>query len=204
MKNAGWTRVAEIPAIPAPGGTPTDVPPPDESIGNIIHAYPDGDIVLQDGTTTFEPMRAYQFLIGQQEFDKAQQVKELIDRSPPQALPDAVIPADEAIAPQESIPPVNPEEAPLDPTGGQPQPATGAPMQPGTEVPPLPRAPRASVNDEIQFFASKEARKDYSYSEQKELIDENLDGRARNYDKLNLKGTQYELEQESSLDFLWQ
>ncbi len=62
---------------------------------------------------------------------------------------------------------------------------------------PMPgQQPRASV----EFFESKEARKDFTHSEQKALIDENLEGRARNYDKLNLKGTHYELEQESSFD----
>jgi hypothetical protein len=158
----------------------------------VVHAYPDGDVVMFDGTTTFDPNKAYGWLLGQKEFDKAEQVKQLIDRSPPQELPPAVIPPEEAQRPQEKLP----EEAPLDPTGGQPAPASGAPVQPGAEVPPMPQQPRASV----EFFESKEARKDFTHSEQKALIDENLEGRARNYDKLNLKGTHYELEQESSFD----
>ncbi len=147
-------------------------------------------MVLYDGTTTFDPNKAYSWLLGQKEFDKAKQVKELIDRSPPQELPPAVIPPEEAQRPQEKLP----EEAPLDPTGEQPTPATGAPMQPGTQVPPMPTA------SSVEFFESKEARKDFTHSEQKALINENLEGRARNYDKLNLKGTHYELEQESSFD----
>ena len=184
-------------------GTPQDIPYDPGVEIDVVHAYPDGDVVLQDGTTTFNPERAYGFLIGQKEFDKAQQVKELIDRSPPTELPPAVIPPEEAQRPQEKLP----EEAPLDPTGGQPQPATGAPMQPGTQVPPppgqpqgqqpqFPVQPRASV----EFFESKAARKDFTHSEQKALIDENLEGRARNYDKLNLKGTHYEIDQESSIE----
>jgi len=179
---SSWVRQSElIQDIPyAPSG--------DE----VVHAYPDGDIVMYDGTTTFDPNKAYSWLLGQKEFDKAEQVKQLIDRSPPQELPPAVTPPEEAQRPQEKLP----EEAPLDPTGGQPAPASGAPVQPGTEVPPMPQQPRSKV----EFTPSKEARKDFTHSEQKALIDENLEGRARNYDKLNLKGTHYELEQESSFD----
>lgn len=94
-----------------------------------------------NGTTTFDPNRAYLFLVGQKEFDKAKLVKELIDRSPPAELPSAVIPPDEAQQPQMKLP----EEAPLDPTGGQPESQSGAPVQPGAEVPPMPVRPRASV-----------------------------------------------------------
>ncbi len=142
-KGSSWTRVAEGEIAPGPGGLPQDIPFDAASQQSIVHAYEDGDIILEDGTTTFDPSRAYQFLIGAHEFDKAKQVKELIDRSPPTELPAAVIPPEEAQQPQEKLP----EEAPLDPTGGQPQPATGAPMQPGAEVPapPAPARPRASV-----------------------------------------------------------
>lgn len=66
-----------------------------------------------------------------------------------------------------------------------------------------PRYPERYEASKIEFYASKEARKDFSHSEQKDLINENLEGRARNYDKLDLEGTHYELEQESSYeDFL--
>jgi len=66
----------------------------------VVHAYPDGDVVLYDGRTTFDPNKAYGWLLGQKEFDKAEQVKQLIDRSPPSELPAAVIPPDEAQQPQ--------------------------------------------------------------------------------------------------------
>jgi hypothetical protein len=188
-------------------GTPGDIPFDPEVTQKVIHSYPDGDVILQDGTTTFDPERAYGFLVGQQEFDKAEGVKELIDRQPPQELPGAVIPPDQAVSPQTQLP-SQPGEAPLDPTGGQPPmqggPAPGAGQPnalPGgpTQVPPPPGgmgAPRVPMAASVE----KNARKDFSYSEQKALIDENLDGRARNYDKLNLEGTHYEIEQEASVD----
>lgn len=53
-----------------------------------------------------------------------------------------------------------------------------------------------------------EARRSFSPKEQRDLVEENLDGRARNYDKLNLEGTHYEARETSfsiiDNDFLWQ
>lgn len=49
-----------------------------------------------------------------------------------------------------------------------------------------------------------EARKNFTSDEQRELINENLDGRARNFDKLKLDGTHYQLKEESyDPNFLW-
>lgn len=53
---------------------------------------------------------------------------------------------------------------------------------------------------------SVEARRSFSPKEQRELVEENMEGRARNYDKLNLSGTHYEARDTHSLldrDFLW-
>jgi len=53
----------------------------------------------------------------------------------------------------------------------------------------------------------KLARRTFTPGEQRNLVDENKDGRARNYDKLNLEGTHYQITQESSDEmsnfFLW-
>lgn len=213
-----WTRqaITDIESV----GTPADIPYDPSVEQSVVHAYPDGDVILQDGTTTFNPERAYGFLVGQKEFDKAQQVKELIDRSGPTELPGAVIPPEEAVAPNTRVSPTNPGEAPLDPTGGgqaspeppagaggpPPEAQSGAPTQPGLNIPGLPgllrRQQPGRPMTAPQSSVEKEARKDYTHSEQKELIDENLEGRARNYEKLNLDGTHYELEQESSFDDL--
>lgn len=52
--------------------------------------------------------------------------------------------------------------------------------------------------------AWKISRKDWSAQEQRELVDENPKGRARNMDKLDLSGTHYELKSASDdPDFLW-
>ena len=48
----------------------------------------------------------------------------------------------------------------------------------------------------------KHARKNYSAQEQDDLVNENLDGRARNYDKLKLEGTHYNLQEETDPYFL--
>jgi hypothetical protein len=103
--------------------------------------------------------------LAQKEFDKAKQVKVLIDRTPPsEPAPAAQMPED--------------FEAPVE------------------EIPPPP-APEDAAQ---KLMASREARKNYTISEQNDLINENLDGKARNFDKLNLKGTHYEQLTESSLD----
>lgn len=47
------------------------------------------------------------------------------------------------------------------------------------------------------------ARRNFTADEQRELIDENPDGRARNFDKLNLSGTHYQIKEEATdPDFL--
>jgi predicted nucleic acid-binding Zn-ribbon protein len=54
----------------------------------------------------------------------------------------------------------------------------------------------------------KLARRNFSQKEQEDLINENPDGRARNFDRLNLEGTHYQIKEESfnilDQDFLWQ
>jgi DNA-directed RNA polymerase subunit RPC12/RpoP len=51
----------------------------------------------------------------------------------------------------------------------------------------------------------KVAKRNWSAKEQRELIEENVKGRARNIDKLDLSGTHYELKSASEdPDFLWQ
>lgn len=42
------------------------------------------------------------------------------------------------------------------------------------------------------------ARRNFTADEQQELIDENLEGRARNFDKLDLAGTHYQIKEEAS------
>jgi len=60
------------------------------------------------------------------------------------------------------------------------------------------------VEDEKKESAWKIARRDWSSKEQRELIEENPNGRARNIDKLDLSGTHYELKSSSEdPDFLW-
>lgn len=50
----------------------------------------------------------------------------------------------------------------------------------------------------------KLARKNFTTKEQRDLIEENPDGRARNFDKLDLSGTHYEMKSASDdPDFLW-
>jgi hypothetical protein len=44
------------------------------------------------------------------------------------------------------------------------------------------------------------ARRQFTVQEQNDLINENLEGRARNYKKLNLEGTHYNQEVEASAD----
>jgi hypothetical protein len=39
---------------------------PDESPGDVIAAYPDGTIILDDGITTWNPRRAAKFLAEQE------------------------------------------------------------------------------------------------------------------------------------------
>jgi transposase-like protein/transcription elongation factor Elf1 len=54
---------------------------------------------------------------------------------------------------------------------------------------------------------STTARRNFSPKEQRDLVDENLEARARNYDKLNLEGTHYQMRDTSfsllDRDFLW-
>lgn len=52
---------------------------------------------------------------------------------------------------------------------------------------------------------NKEARKSFTPAQQRELINENMSGRARNFDKLNLEGTHYEsqVKEEDDPFFLW-
>jgi ribosomal protein L37E len=69
------------------------------------------------------------------------------------------------------------------------------------------------IDERAQHSASGwsvEARRSFSPKEQKDLIEENMDGRARNFDKLDLKGTHYETKDFAlidrgslDLDFLW-
>lgn len=62
------------------------------------------------------------------------------------------------------------------------------------------------VRHELQTESGwKIARANWSAKEQRELIEENPKGRARNFDKLDLSGTHYELKSssEEDRDFLW-
>lgn len=56
-----------------------------------------------------------------------------------------------------------------------------------------------------QPLSSKEARKNFTPAQQRDLVNENMDGRARNFDKLNLEGTHYESQVKDDDDpfFLW-
>jgi hypothetical protein len=49
----------------------------------------------------------------------------------------------------------------------------------------------------------KIARKAFSPSEQRALVDEAKDSRARNFDKLDLDGTHYVIKDDNDIDFLW-
>jgi phosphohistidine swiveling domain-containing protein/transcription elongation factor Elf1 len=53
----------------------------------------------------------------------------------------------------------------------------------------------------------KEARRTFTIREQQDLINENLEGRARNFDKINLEGTHYRTEEDDAFSsndlFLW-
>jgi len=66
-----------------------------------------------------------------------------------------------------------------------------------------------SESPELESIASvKEARKNYTATQQRELVNENLGARARNIDKLNLEGTHYPSsvdfdDDPLSTDFLW-
>jgi transposase-like protein len=73
------------------------------------------------------------------------------------------------------------------------------------------RSDPIEVDERAQHSASGwsvEARRNFSPKEQRELIDENLEARARNYDKLDLDGTHYQTRDVSysliDRDFLWQ
>ena len=56
-----------------------------------------------------------------------------------------------------------------------------------------------------QMLTHREARKSFTPTQQRDLINENMGGRARNIDKLNLEGTHYEsqVKEEDDPFFLW-
>lgn len=51
------------------------------------------------------------------------------------------------------------------------------------------------IRSEAHFFESKTARRSHSVREQQDLINENPEGRARNFDKLDLEGTHYDMDE---------
>jgi ribosomal protein L37AE/L43A len=63
---------------------------------------------------------------------------------------------------------------------------------------------RHTKEDVKEASGWKLSKRNWSTKEQRDLIDENPDGRARNFDKLDLSGTHYETKSASDdLDFLW-